>query len=84
MQAAKAPSNTKLENSAVNSGERFLASIRLFLAFKRGSGQDTIRDEFLLDSLVEMRERLYGRKEPSEVVSASQIHIGFGQEILGY
>ena len=56
-----------------DSGDRFLSQIRLFLAFKKGAGQDTEREEFLLDCVAEMRQNVSRQRTPIEVFSVAHI-----------
>jgi hypothetical protein len=81
---AGTPSTIEFDDGSTRSGERFLANIRLFLAFKKGAGQNTIREEFLLESLMEMHQRLYGRRTAAEFAMAPRINVGFEQEMQGY
>jgi hypothetical protein len=84
MMHAETALNIDFDDNSTPSGERFLANIRLFLAFKKGAGQNTIREEFLLESLVEMHQRLYGRRTAAEFAVTPQIKRQFEHEIPGY
>jgi hypothetical protein len=75
----------KLETAEgeVSNGERFLSNIRLFLAFKKAAGENTTRQEFLLDELAEMQRRLYGQRAAREAVRIPHVPRSFGQQIEG-
>jgi len=67
----------------VASAERCLSQIRLFLTFRKAAGQETARDEFLLDTLAEMNHRLYGKGAAVEVFPASQAVPEFESQVQG-
>lgn len=78
-------SKTETPDTPAAGAERFLSQVRLFLAFRKAAGRDTVRDEFLLDTLAEMNQRLYGRaKTAVEVFPAPQIVAEFEHRLEGF
>ncbi len=77
-------SEINLIADSVDSGGRFLSQIRLFLAFKKGAGKDTEREEFLLETLAEMHQTLSRQRTPVEVFRIPQIANPASYEIQAF
>jgi hypothetical protein len=85
MQIQTISSNLDTVETPAAGAERFLSQIRLFLTFKKAAGKDTAREEFLLDSLDEMHQRLYGKARTAvEVFPAAQIVPEFEHQMHGF
>ena len=63
-----------------NNADRFLSQIRLFLAFKKAAGENIAEQEFLLDTLAEMQQRLYGPKPVTTSFDMPQVARSVGHQ----
>jgi hypothetical protein len=77
-------SNPETAETPAANAERFLQQVRLFLSFRKAAGQDTAREEFLLDTLAEMNQRLYGKGTVVDVFPAPQIAPELEYQIHGF
>jgi len=69
-----------VETDSTNAA-RFLSQIRLFLAFKKAAGENIAGQEFLLDTLAEMHQRLYGRKPVTTTFDMPQTACSFDHQL---